>query len=61
MKVGESKLKAASIQDLEHDLREIQNEFDSDSLMNPMSYARVKELEDYRKVLQNELVRRKTQ
>lgn len=53
------KLKNASMQDLEHDLREIQHEFDSDNLMNPMSYVRMKELTKYREILLAEIQRRK--
>lgn len=59
MKVDKSKLKTASIQDIENDLKEIQKEFDNDTLMQPMSYVRMKELTAYRKTLQEELVERK--
>lgn len=59
MKVDKSKLKTASIQDIENDLKKIQKEFDNDTLMQPMSYARMKELTAYRKTLQEELVERK--
>ena len=59
MKIDKSKLKAASIQNIENDLKKIQKEFDNDTLMQPMSYARMKELTAYRKTLQEELVERK--
>lgn len=58
MKVDKTKLMVSSIDDIKHDLKEIEHEFERDNIMHPMSYARAKELEDYKKILQKELARR---
>lgn len=58
MRVDKRKLKMASIEELKADLKEIQKEFDADNLMNPMSYAKTKELESYKEILQAELKQR---
>lgn len=55
MKIDKTKLKTATIEDLQHDLKEIQNEFENDTPMQPLSYARRKEFKEYRKAILKEL------
>lgn len=45
-------------EDIIHDLKEIEKEFENESLMNPMSYARSQELYQFKYELQNELNKR---
>lgn len=45
-------------EDIIHDLKEIEKEFEYESLMNPMSYARSQELYQFKYELQNELNKR---
>lgn len=46
-------------EDIIHDLKEIEKEFEHDSLMNPMSYARSCQLYQFRYELETELNKRK--